>query len=382
MNIPPFDISVQFSQIGNEISQAVNQVLASGQYIGGVNVSEFEREFATYIGCDYGVACNSGTDALYLSLRALGIGLGDQVIVPSFTFFASAEAISLTGATPVFVDIEPASFNLDISQVEALITPQTKAIMPVHLFGRPANMTAVMAIAKAHGLFVIEDCAQSTGATYQLDGKTLTTGQIGDLGCFSFYPTKNLGACGDGGMVTTNSLELASKIKILREHGSPQRYYHSDLGINSRLDAIQAAILRVKLPHLGVWNQQRLKVSEIYDELLGDLPGLLLPGCCPECGMGAVWNQYTVRFTEVKRDLVQTQLKQAGINTIIYYPLPIHRQSVYQDLAPSYCPQADLVASQVLSLPMFPEISRSQQEYVANQIRRILLNNEIPFLQK
>ncbi|MDX1978445.1 MAG: DegT/DnrJ/EryC1/StrS family aminotransferase [Pseudanabaenaceae cyanobacterium bins.68] len=373
MNIPPFDISVQFSQIGTEISQAVNQVLASGQYIGGVNVLEFEREFAAYIGCDYGIACNSGTDALYLSLRALGIAQGDQVIVPTFTFFASAEAISLTGATPVFIDIEPASFNLDVIQLETLITPQTKAIMPVHLFGRPANMTAVMAIARTHGLYVIEDCAQSTGAISKVGDQNLTTGQIGDLGCFSFYPTKNLGACGDGGMVTTNDPELANKIKILREHGSPQRYYHTDLGLNSRLDAIQAAILRVKLPYLDNWNQNRLKISEIYGELLADLPGLVLPGCCPECGMGAVWNQYTVRFTAIKRDLVQAQLKQVGITTIIYYPLPIHRQVVYQNLAPSHCPQADLIATQVLSLPMFPEISRSQQEYVAEQIQRILL---------
>jgi dTDP-4-amino-4,6-dideoxygalactose transaminase len=374
ITIPPFDTSLQFQQIGPEINQAVTAVLASGQYIGGVNVIEFEREFAGYIGTKFGIACNSGTDALYLGLRALGIGSGDQVIVPSFSFFASAEAVSLTGATPIFVDIELDSFNLASDRLEQLITDRTKAIMPVHLFGRPANMTAVIAIAKKHNLFVIEDCAQATGATYKLNDQTLKVGNIGDLGCFSFYPTKNLGGCGDGGMVTTNNPKLAEKIKVLREHGSPKRYYHTDLGINSRLDAIQAAILRVKLPHLDQWNQMRKQVSDRYDKLLDQMPGIELPSCCVECGMGAVWNQYTVRLTGCDRNLVQAKLKESGVNTIIYYPLPIHQQQVYADLETNSTPlpNAELASNQVLSLPMFPEISVEQQQIVVDRLKQIL----------
>ncbi len=373
ITIPPFDISQQFQQIGAEINQAVSAVLASGQYIGGTQVIEFEQEFANYIGAKFGTACNSGTDALYLSMRALGIGVGDEVIVPSFSFFASAEAVSLTGATPVFADIQPDSFNLAIAGLEKLITERTKAIMPVHLFGRPANMTEVIAIAKKYNLFIIEDCAQATGASYKFADQTLKVGNIGDVGCFSFYPTKNLGGCGDGGMVTTNDPELAEKVKVLREHGSPKRYYHTEIGMNSRLDAIQAAILRVKLPHLENWNQMRLEVSDRYDKMLYQVPGIALPGCCPECGMGAVWNQYTVRFTEADRNLVQVRLKELGINTIIYYPLSIHQQQVYAHLKPVSLPVAELVSSQVLSLPMFPEISRSQQEMVVNELQKILL---------
>jgi len=372
ITIPPFDISQQFQQIGAEINQAVSAVLASGQYIGGTQVIEFEQEFANYIGAKFGIACNSGTDALYLSMRTLGIGVGDEVIVPSFSFFASAEAVSLTGATPVFADIQPDSFNLAIAGLEKLITERTKAIMPVHLFGRPANMTEVIAIAKKYNLFIIEDCAQATGASYKFADQTLKVGNIGDVGCFSFYPTKNLGGCGDGGMVTTNDPELAEKVKVLREHGSPKRYYHTEIGMNSRLDAIQAAILRVKLPHLENWNQMRLEVSDRYDKMLYQVPGIALPGCCPECGMGAVWNQYTVRFTEADRNLVQVRLKELGINTIIYYPLSIHQQQVYAHLKPVSLPVAELVSNQVLSLPMFPEISQSQQEIVVNELQSIL----------
>jgi dTDP-4-amino-4,6-dideoxygalactose transaminase len=376
ITIPPFDISQQFQQIGTEINQVVSAVLASGQYIGGVQVAEFEREFAEYIGAKYGIACNSGTDALYLSMRALGIGQGDEVIVPTFSFFASAEAISLTGATPVFADIQLDSFNLASDRLEELITERTKAIMPVHLFGRPANMQEVMAIAQKHNLLVIEDCAQATGATYKfsdkLSDRTLKVGNIGNLGCFSFYPTKNLGGCGDGGMVTTNDPELTEKVRILREHGSPKRYYHTELGMNSRLDAIQAAILRVKLPHLDTWNQMRQDVSDRYDKMLYQVPGIALPSCCPECGMGAVWNQYTVRFTEADRNLVQAQLKERGVNTIIYYPLAIHQQQVYAHLKPVSLPMAELVSNQVLSLPMFPELSQSQQEIVVSELQKIL----------
>lgn len=245
--IPPFDLSQQYKVIGSELNQAVLDVLASGRYIGGATIENFERQFAAYIGTSECVACNSGTDALYLALRALNIGAGDQVITSPFTFVATAETISAVGATPVFIDIDPQTFNLDLNQIEAAISPRTKAIIPVHLFGQPVDMTRLMTIAKAHNLAVIEDCAQATGAEWG-DRKV---GSIGTIGCFSFYPTKNLGACGDGGAVTTDDPELAATVKMLRDHGRRSGYYHEALGVNSRLDAVQAAILQIKLRYLS-----------------------------------------------------------------------------------------------------------------------------------
>jgi len=377
--IPPFDVSQQYQQIGDRLNQAALAVLASGQYIGGQVVSQFETEFANYIGASvdsgvgsivgsvHGISCNSGTDALYLALRALNIGEGDEVITSPFTFFASAETISMTGATPVFVDIEAHSFNMNVNLIELAITERTKAIMPVHLFGRSVDMTNLMAIAKKHNLYVIEDCAQATGATY----KGQKVGNIGDVGCFSFYPTKNLGGCGDGGMMTTSNAEVAEKLRILREHGSPKRYYHEYIGMNSRLDSLQAALLQVKLPYLDKWNTQRREISDRYTHLLKDanIPNLIFPDHCS----GSVWNQYTICIGAGKRNDVQTQLREQNIITMIYYPLPLHLQTVYKNLGykKGDFPITEDICDQVLSLPMFPELSEEQQDRVVSTLQKI-----------
>jgi dTDP-4-amino-4,6-dideoxygalactose transaminase len=361
--IPPFDLSQQYQQIGAEINQAALQVLASGRYIGGDTVANFEAAFAQYIGTNHCVACNSGTDALYLALRALGISSGDEVITTPFTFIATAETISQAGAKPVFVDIDPVTLNLDLNQLAAAITPQTKAVMPVHLFGQPLDMTRLSAIA-GH-LPIIEDCAQATGATW--GGQRV--GSLGTIGCFSFYPTKNLGACGDGGALTTQDPAIATQLRILRDHGRTDTYYHEELGLNSRLDAVQAAILQAKLPYLNGWNQQRQAVAARYQAGLQDLAGLQLPS--PITGGESVWNQYTLQSPQ--RDAVRRQLLAQGINTMIYYPLPLHLQPIYRRLMggrPGQFPQAEQAALEVISLPMFPELTPDQQDRVITALQK------------
>jgi dTDP-4-amino-4,6-dideoxygalactose transaminase len=366
-SIPAFDLSEQLQQIGAEINQAALTVLASGRYIGGNVVESFERQFAQDHGMETCVACNSGTDALYLALRALGIGPGDEVITTPFTFIATAETISAVGATPVVVDID-ATLNLDLDRVEAAITPRTKAIMPVHLFGHPLDMTRVMAMAQTHSLFVIEDCAQATGAAWA--GQPV--GSVGHLGCFSFYPTKNLGTCGDGGAILTQDATLASKLRMLRDHGRTGLYYHEVVGVNSRLDAIQAAILLAKLPYLEQWNRQRQQIAHRYTTLLQAIPGLVLPRAAT--GGTSVWNQYTIQVREEQRDRVRAELQDQGINTMIYYPLPLHLQPVYASLKyqPGQLPRSEQAARQVLSLPMFPELSLEQQDQVVYALKQAL----------
>jgi dTDP-4-amino-4,6-dideoxygalactose transaminase len=365
--IPPFDLSVQFQQIGDEINQAALTVLSSGRYIGGATVEKFEQEFAAYHGMAECVACNSGTDALYLAVKALGIGFGDEVITTPFTFFATAEMISATGATPVFIDIDPTSCNLDPEKITAAITPRTKAIMPVHLFGRSAPMDQIMAIAEQHHLAVIEDCAQATGTEWQ--GRKV--GSIGHIGCFSFYPTKNLGACGDGGAMTTNDPAIAKQLRILRDHGRTAMYYHEELGLNSRLDAVQAAILSVKLPYLDQWIAHRRRIADRYQTRLQGIPGIVIPIDAD----GMSWNQFTIRILNGKRDPVREQLQGAGIITMIYYPLPMHLQPVYAGLGyqAGQLPQAEAAAAEVLSLPMFPEMSEAQQDQVVAALRTIMM---------
>ncbi|WP_373544198.1 DegT/DnrJ/EryC1/StrS family aminotransferase [Chamaesiphon sp.] len=371
-NIPPLDLKRQYQAIGADVSAAVLEVLASGAYIGGPIVQNFEQQFATYVGTTECVGCNSGTDALYLALRAMNIGAGDEVITTPFTFIATAETISGVGAKPVFVDIDLATFNLDLNQLAAAITPRTKAIMPVHLFGNPVDMTELMSIAAQHHLTVIEDCAQATGAKWQ--GKPV--GSIGHFGCFSFFPTKNLGACGDGGAITLNDPRLAADLQMFREHGSRQRYYHEAIGVNSRLDAIQAAILRVKLPHLDLWNQQRSAVASRYQQLLANIPGIITPQVTP--GGESAWNQYTIRVVAptgtdaaAHRDRVRASLQEAGVISMIYYPLPLHLQAVYQDLGypVGSFPNTELVSHEVLSLPMFPELTFEEQQRVVYALK-------------
>lgn len=365
-NIPPVDLVRQYKNIEKEINAAVLDVLASGRYIGGFPVETFEQNFAKYIDVVECVACNSGTDALILALRALEIGPGDEVITSPFTFIATAEAISIVGATPVFIDIDAQTFNLDVNLVKAAITSQTKAIVPVHLFGQPVDMSHLMQVAEDANLFVIEDCAQATGAAWN----SQKVGSIGHIGCFSFFPTKNLGACGDGGAVTTNDASLAAKVRMLREHGSQKRYYHEEIGCNSRLDTLQAAILQVKLGYLDRWNLQRCQVAALYHQLLAPISGIVLPTA--PSGGDSVWNQYTIRILDRDlnstpyRDLVRSQLQERGITSMVYYPLPLHLQPVYDGLGyqPGQLPVAEQACREVLSLPMFPDLSPAQQEQV------------------
>ncbi len=374
-NVPPLDLTQQYAQIGDEIGAAVQKVLASGGYIGGPAVKSFEQEFANYTGVSDCVGCNSGTDALILALRALKIGPGDEVITTPFTFFASAETISAVGATPVFVDIDSGTFNLDVELLEAAITDKTKAIMPVHIFGQPTDMTRLMEIATKHNLAVIEDCAQSVGAEWE----SRKVGSIGHVGCFSFYPTKNLGACGDGGAVTTNDRALAASMRMLKEHGQSSRYFYEEIGYNSRLDALQAVILSIKLRYLDGWNSQRREKAAVYSEFLSRVPGVAVPKELPAAK--PVWNQYTIRLTSQDtirltsqedeptasgnfRDSMRTKLQESGIGSMVYYPLPLHLQPVYKSLGyeAGQLPVAEQVCREVLSLPMFPELSRDQQE--------------------
>ena len=392
MHVPPFSLSQQISDLGSDLEQAVMAVLRSGQYIGGPQIKSFEQAFADNVGTSHAVGCNSGTDALILALRALDIGPGDQVITCAFSFFATAEAISSVGAEPVFVDADPDTYLIDLDQIEAAITPATKALIPVHLFGRPVDMTRVMAIASAHDLRVIEDCAQATGATWQ----DQAVGSFGDVGCFSFFPTKNLGAAGDAGAVTTDDDGLAKTMRELAVHGMPQRYLHTALGYNSRLDALQAAVLNVKLPQLSDWIDKRRAIAERYRELLADLPGITLPS--DEDGHS--WNQFVLRISSCPtgqpickaqcspsaissshglpesccRDWLKQSLQEQGVNTIIYYPIPIHRQPAYDhlQLEAGSMPATERLCTQVLSLPIFPELSELEQQQVVSALQQLL----------
>jgi dTDP-4-amino-4,6-dideoxygalactose transaminase len=375
-SIPAFDIKQQYATLEAEVGSAVLEVLASGRYIGGPVVEGFEQQFAAYHGVNECVACNSGTDALYLALRALDIGAGDEVITTPFTFFATTEVISAVGAVPVFVDIDATTLNLDVTQVTEAITPKTKAIIPVHLFGLPVDMTALMEIADYHNLVVIEDCAQATGATWDHQ----KVGSIGHVGCFSFYPTKNLGGCGDGGAVTTNDSAIATKMRILREHGSKERYIHEKIGVNSRLDAIQAVILQIKLRYLDTWNQKRQQIAAYYYQYLSQVPGITTPQ--ELLGGVGVWNQYTIRVSSEGRngasakyrDWVRTQLQEKGVSSMLYYPRPLHLQPVYENLGyqPGQLPVSEQASHEVISLPMFPELTQEQQNKVIYALKDCL----------
>lgn len=365
--IPILNLTRQYDRLKDRIDNALVRVAASGHYILGPEVQAFEKEMAEYLGVRHVVGCANGTDALFLALAALKIGEGDEVITTPFSFVATSEAIARTGARPVFVDIDPVSMNLDPALLEAALTPKTRAIMPVHLFGQPANMDAIMAFAKAHNLAVVEDCAQSIGGLY---GER-KTGTIGDVGCFSFFPSKNLGAFGDGGMCSTNDDTLAERLRMLRAHGSRKRYYHDEPGLNSRLDEIQAAILRIKLPHLEEWTHARRAVADYYDELLAPLSDVLrLPARLPDTRH--VFHQYTmqIRGAESKpglRDDIRSALEAADIQSMVYYPVPLYNQGTHANLKvnPADYPVCERLSAQVLSLPMFPELQPEEQRQVA-----------------
>ena len=356
------DLKAQYESIKDEINEAIQGVLESGHFVLGPNVEALEREAAKYCQCRYGVGVASGTDALRLSLHALGIGPGDEVITTPFTFIATANTISHTGASPVFVDIDPKTYNIAPARIEEAVTERTKAILLVHLYGQPADMGPIMEIARRYNLRVIEDCAQAIGAEY----KGRRVGSFGDVGCLSFYPTKNLGAYGDGGMVVTNAPEIAERVDVLRRQGGRVKYHAELLGFNSRLDELQAAILRVKLRHLDEWIEARQQRAHRYNELLSD-SAVVTPY---EGGdVRHVYYLYTLRVP--RRDELRDHLKQRGISTMVYYPLSLHRQKLYRDLgyAEVSLPQSERAEREVLSLPMYPELTEVQQEEVARGIR-------------
>ena len=362
MKVPLLDLKVQYRSMKEEIDEAVLAVLEDTRFIMGPNVRAFEGEAASYLGSPDAVGCASGTDALSLALLALGIGPGDEVITTPFTFIATAETIVMAGADVVFVDIREDTFNIDPDRVEEAITERTKAILVVHLFGLPAEMDAISAIAEKHGLKVIEDCAQAFGAEY----KGRKVGSIGDAGCFSFFPSKNLGCFGDGGLVTAGQEETAEKIRVFGNHGSKVKYYHSALGFNSRLDEIQAAVLRVKLKRIDAFNERRRVIAGLYGSLLGQA-GIVVPAE-PEYG-SHVYHQYTIQSP--RRDDIREALRGADVSSAIYYPLPLHRQEVFLPMkgAQGDLPVCERCSDNVISLPMYPEL----EEKVVREVCELII---------
>lgn len=361
--IPMVDLKGQYQNLKNELDINLAEALKSAQFILGPNVKAFEDETAKYLGVKHAIGCASGTDALHLSLIAAGIGQGDEVITTPFTFIATAEAILYVGATPVFVDIDPYTFNIDPSQIESAITPKTRAIIPVHLFGQPADMKQIMALAERHHLKVIEDCAQSFGA----DIAGQQTGSIGHAGAFSFFPSKNLGCYGDGGLITCQDDHMAAHIRVLRNHGSWKQYHHSELGFNSRLDELQAVILRTKLKYIDDYNKNRRRVAHRYSEGLKSINGILPPH---EDRIGThVYHQYTL-VTE-HRDTIMQALRAQEIGCAIYYPIPLHRQQVFaKDCANISLPVSESIAERCMSLPIYPELADQQIDQILEIIRQ------------
>ncbi|HVN14777.1 MAG TPA: DegT/DnrJ/EryC1/StrS family aminotransferase [Anaerolineales bacterium] len=361
VNIPVVDLKAQYESIRREVDEVMARVLRRGTFILGEEVDAFQREFAAYCGVSFAVGVGSGTAALYLALRACEIGKGDEVVTTSHTSVATVAAIELAQAKPVLVDIDPRSYTLDLAQLESALTPRTRAIIPVHLYGCPAEMSPILEMARQKKILVLEDCAQAHGARYA--GKRV--GGLGTIAAFSFYPTKNLGAYGDGGAVLTNDSELAKRLLLLRQYGWEERYISSIKGVNSRLDDLQAAVLRVKLHHLDEWNKRRCELASLYDRLLTD-SGLALP-VIPEHAEH-VFHQYVIRHPE--RDQLRAYLKARGIQTLIHYPVPVHLQPAYKDLGyhADDLPISEAAAKEVLSLPLYPEMSEDAVKIVCQTI--------------
>ncbi len=382
--IPILDLAPQHDVLWPELSAAFERVGRSGVFIGGAEVLAFEAEVAAFLGTRHAVGLNSGTDALVIALRALGVGLGDEVITSPFSFFATAEAISSVGATPVFADVDESTFMLDPDAAEAAVTERTRAIIPVHLYGGVAQMSRLAAVAERAGAALVEDCAQSFGAVYAGDcggchgaccdpvtraafsGRQ--TGTIGAVGCYSFFPSKNLGAFGDAGLLATDDDALATEARKLRAHGGLKKYHNEAVGYNSRLDALQAALLRVKLPHVAEANAGRRAAAERYGEMLTDIAGIVAPHVTP----GHVFHQYTVRVLGSRRDAVHDALAAAGVQTMVYYPIPIHRLPVYASAGYPSFPVSERLASEVLSLPIGPMIDATTQELVIGELKKVL----------
>jgi dTDP-4-amino-4,6-dideoxygalactose transaminase len=368
MRVPLLDLTVQYSSIRQDVEAAIARVCASQQFIMGPEVEALERELAAFIGVPFAIGVSSGTDALLMSLMALDIGAGDEVITPTFSFFATAGSVSRVGARPVFADVDPVTLMLRAEDIEPFITARTKAIIPVHLYGLCADMAPILELAASRGIAVIEDAAQALGAT---DNGTMA-GAFGATGCFSFFPSKNLGAFGDAGLVTTSDEALAARLRRLRNHGAEQRYYHREIGGNFRLDALQAAVLRVKLSHLTRWNARRRANAATYRGLFADA-GLTQVTLPPEVdGRTHIYHQFVVRLAE--RDRVRAHLTESGIGSDIYYPVPFHRQECFADIAPTdrTFPNAERACAEVLALPIFPELTAEQQQYVVAGIAACL----------
>ena len=367
--VPLLDLQAQYAPIEADIRAAFETVLSEKQFIMGPQIETLEKAAAAYCQTTYALALSSGTDALVLALMAMGIGAGDEVITSPFTFFATAGSIARVGAKPVFVDVDPETFNIDASKIEAVITPKTKVIMPVHLFGQMADMDSIMAIAKQHGLYVIEDAAQSLGSEYtSKDGNTYRAGTMGDVGCFSFFPSKNLGCLGDGGLVSTNSRELYEKMHIMRVHGSKPKYYHHVIGGNFRMDTLQAAFLLVKLPLLEQQHRDRIKNAAYYDQHLSDIPQIQKPVVKTPGRM--IYNQYTL--VAKNRDALHKALNEANVGNAIYYPVPLHLQDCFAYLGHKAgdFPITEQRVADVLSIPIYSELSESQMNYVVQAIRK------------
>lgn len=371
--VPLLDVNRGNAPLREEILAAITRVVDSGRFLHGPDCAQLEKSIAQRCEVEHAIACASGSDALLLALLALEIGSGDEVIVPSFTFFATASAVWRVGAKPVFVDIDPQTFNLDPRAVSRAVTPRTKAIIPVHLFGQCAEMDAIGTIARHHGLHLIEDVAQAIGAKYH--GRA--AGSIGEIGCLSFYPTKNLGGFGDGGILTTNDSRLAERLRLYAAHGMNPRYYHKVVGINSRLDTIQAAVLNVKLTALDAWTNARRDNAHRYDALLsaaGLQATFSLPQTVTDCEH--VWNQYTIRIPHGRRDEVKQRLQAAQIGCEVYYPVPLHQQECFRSLGwrDGSLPETERACREVLSLPNFPELTAAEQETVVSRLAAVWAN--------
>ena len=361
LNVPFVDLHAQYAAIRDEIQMAINEVLDVSWFILGRHVESFEKKFAEYCGGREAVGVGSGTEALHLALQACEVGPGDEVITVANTFIATALAIDYVGAMPVFVDIDPVTYTIDVAQIESRITPRTKAILPVHLFGQPADLEPIQALAERHGLYVIEDACQAHGAEY----KGQRVGAIGDIGCFSFYPAKNLGAYGDGGLVLTRKSELAERVRLLRNYGQTRKYFHRIRGYNSRLDELQAAVLETKLPHLDDWNDARRHVAARYDAGV-NAPHVTLPGVCED--VRHVYHLYVIRTPY--RDELREWLSARGIRTQIHYPVPIHRQEACRDLGlpAGTLSVTEQACDEILSLPMYPELTDAQIDWVIESV--------------
>jgi len=365
------DLSLQHKVIKKQMNLAIDKVIQRNDYILGEDIQAFEKEFAQFCSTQYAVGVSSGTAALFLACESLGIGVNDEVIVPAFTYIATALAVSYTGAKPVFVDIDEKTYNIDVNKIEKAITRNTKAIIPVHLYGQPANMPEILRIAQKHNIKVIEDTAQAHGATLKMyDGKWHVVGGIGDIGAFSFYPSKNLGALGDGGMLTTNNEDLYKKFLMLRDYGRVSKYEHSMIGYNSRLDTLQAAVLRLKLKKLNSWNEMRREAADTYNKLLKDVSGVITPHVAES--VKHVYHVYAIR--SLKREAIFNHLKENAVGVVIHYPIPLHLQKAYASLGykKGDFPVAEKVSQEIISLPMYPYMKEKDIKFVVKLIKEAI----------